>query len=241
MPSPNNKPQLFPETKRMRNQGIGMLILGVLAIVVCVIVLVLGVGNVMGQIRTTATIDSLDGNHITITYTDMDGNVYEHVPYTASGLWKKVGDKILIRYSVASPTTVHDVASFICLGVFTALISVLSIPFGAGMLKAGTAYQKRCQAALDSANTVTATICGVHPCGRYRVGKPSGWVTLDCMYIDDRKEKQFAVFTSDRFANPGHDLTGTVTVYVDPNDNNNYYVDLSTIDATPVPSQEDYV
>lgn len=241
MRSPNDNPQRFAEAIRGRNRGIGMLILGGVAIAVCVVVMVLGVGNVLGQCRTTATIDSLDGNHITVSFTDWEGNRYDHVPYATAGLWKNVGDRLLIRYNVDQPTQVHDVASFIWIGVLTALIALLSIPFGLWSLRSAAAYEKRCQAAVAGGHTVTATVCGVYADGRHRVGKPSRWVKLDCLYIENEAERRFSVFTSDRFPNPGHDLQGTVTVYVDPDHTDNYYVDLSTLNATPVASQEEYV
>ncbi len=210
------------------------------AVAAMVIIFVLGVGNVLGWHRAEATILSKDNNNLTVEYVALDGTTYTNVPmvYSFGG---KVGSHILIRYKEDDPTHVDTVAVNIVMGAAVALAAVMLLALGLFFWKTETKEQRNKEAALAQGHPVECKILSTIPEPTIRPGRQSAYVRLDCVPLDleNADPENIVIYTSERFVNPKRALAGKVTVIVNDEDPNKYYVDLDTLvleDAQEEPS-----
>lgn len=223
------------DNKWYKRKYVWMYLAACLMVVAAALVLILGVGNVGGWQRAKGTLH-IDGSNISVTYTTLEGNEVTATMHENSISWAD-GGSIKIRYNTADPQKVqsysNDITLTICLVVAAAMLVILATSF----LGDNRKRYRRLLAASEKGQPYLCTVASVFQDLTAVGPKKKQMYRLECTYVHEGAEgeqQQIWVFMSDRFVNLRGNFGGTVTTYVDPDNPDNYWVDLDTLQIEEV-------
>lgn len=198
-----------------------------------ILTFVLGVASVAGWQQATATVHLvINSDYISVSFVTLDGQEVEtqlHDFDTSLADGKTTG----IRYRIDDPTKVQlygtDITLGVCLFVAALMTAILATTYWRDDRKRykclASVAQKGQPVQCDVLNVFhdAAAIIGRNKKNRYR---------LECAYYPETpeaEEKKIWVFLSDSFLNTKGKFAGHVTTYVNFDNPDEYYVDLSTL------------
>lgn len=167
----------------------------------------------------------------------------QNVPLLYADRGWKVDRKVSARYRLDDPSVVQAYGHNAWLGACLLAAGVIVAALAGMGLADSRKRAKRLRAVAERGVAVEAQVVNVYnDLTGLSKRRRNAFCRLDCYYTPtpDRAVEGDGgvwIFTSERFANPHHRFTGTVTVYVTPDDPDNYYVDLQSLSVRNV--QED--
>lgn len=176
-------------------------------------------------IITEAVIEDIRGEDVWIRYSADDGNFTGPLGYYRSSM--REGDVIPIHYDPANPGRIHADGSDALRVVFMA-IGLLLFICGGVMVGSECMKQRRMYWLLEHGTPIQADIMGVEIDRKISINYRHPYM-LVCQRSMPNGSMQ--LFYSDYiWYDPTSSLTSdSVTVFLDPNKDNRYYVDLSSV------------
>lgn len=176
-------------------------------------------------IMTEAVIEDIRGEDVWIRYSTDDGNFSGPLGYYDSSM--RAGDSVPIYYDYGNPGRIHAAGSDALSVIFLAVGLLLFICSGA-MVWHEYAKQRRMYWFLEHGTPIQADITGVEIDRRISSNYQHPFMLVCQRRMPDGSTKLF--YSGHIWYDPTSSLTSnSVTVFLDPNNDSKYYVDLSSV------------
>lgn len=219
-----------------------MLVAAAVLAVACILAGMLGCLSVGGWHRAKAEVVMVDEYTYTVTFDTPAGQVTATKHSNVVQRDVKDGSTLHFRYKEDDPQVVVPYTDMAVLAICLAVAAVASAWVGLSMWREERKHYKKWARVQQEGTPVEAKVINVYNdyLGLTRRARQH-YSRLDCAYINQSGVKQeesgrndLWLFTSERFATPDSKFEGTVTVYVIPDNPDDYYVDLQSLQVDRV-------